>query len=359
MREEHRLLAGAVLAALGLAVVLVWGLEGAQAEVQDEGPSKVASVGPVEHGDVVTYTILVEGLGVPPTATAHLTDVVPVDLSYIPGTLTATAGVVTDTDAPALRWSGALTPGPVVTVTYVVSVSTTSPRLVTNTAVIVTEGRPAHTCTAGIVANPYTAYLPLVTRIRYTASYSAYAAGSWHMLGKGVDLADSLLAADYLWRYDYAFSGENYPPDPMRPSYQIKRSYVTFDLSGAPPGEILSATLELYTLMDVNIRGAPEVYFHLGGWTPAPTKADWDDYGALLGTYDTGDRQPGQERIWVGLPGLVGRPVPAHLDLVVRGDEVTQLPYGAEAIVAAFDLYEPCGDHSPLSRLHLQIGVAP
>jgi len=121
---------------------------------------KTASIGAPEHGQTVTYTIVVRDI----TTTVNLTDNVPTYLSYLPGTLTATLGTVTDTNAPTLNWSGTLTPTPAVTVTYAVTVNTTGTHVVTNTVVIAAPGYQTLTSTATIIANGYTLHLPLSLR---------------------------------------------------------------------------------------------------------------------------------------------------------------------------------------------------
>jgi uncharacterized repeat protein (TIGR01451 family) len=115
---------------------------------QAEGPEKTASTETAVHGQAVTYTIVVRDTGAPLTSTVYLIDEVPPGLSYISGTITATAGSVTDTHAPALHWSGVLTPTPVVTVTYAVTVSAAAPAAVTNIAVIAVPGYSPITRTA-------------------------------------------------------------------------------------------------------------------------------------------------------------------------------------------------------------------
>jgi len=108
------------------------------------------------HGQAITYTIAVRSLTIPLTATVHLTDEVPIGLSYVPGTLTSTVGTVTDDDAPTLHWSGVLSPIPAVTVTYGVTVSATAPQVITNTAVIAATGYQAisRTATVTVVQAP-------------------------------------------------------------------------------------------------------------------------------------------------------------------------------------------------------------
>jgi uncharacterized repeat protein (TIGR01451 family) len=127
-------------------------------------PQKAASAAVAQHGEVVTYTISLRGLAAPPAATVHLTDVVPTGLSYVPDSLTATTGIVTDTAAPILRWSGVLSPTPVVTVTYVVTVTATTPQAIINIAIIAAPGYETITRTAMVLANPREVYLPLAMR---------------------------------------------------------------------------------------------------------------------------------------------------------------------------------------------------
>jgi uncharacterized repeat protein (TIGR01451 family) len=129
-------------------------------EVDQGEARKTASIGESGYGQPITYTIAIQGL----TTAVQLTDEVPAGLSYLPGSLTATVGTVTDTDAPTLRWSGVLSPTPVVTVTYAVTVNTAESRRITNTATIVASGYQTITSTAAIIANPQTLYLPLVMR---------------------------------------------------------------------------------------------------------------------------------------------------------------------------------------------------
>lgn len=125
---------------------------------------KTASPGQAVFGQTITYTVAIQDLAAPLTATIYLTDVVPAGLSYVSGTLTATAGTVTATTAPTLHWSGVLTPTPVVTLTYAVTVSTTASQSISNSAVIAASGYQPITCTATVLANGQSVYLPLVLK---------------------------------------------------------------------------------------------------------------------------------------------------------------------------------------------------
>jgi uncharacterized repeat protein (TIGR01451 family) len=128
----------------------------------ESGPQKIPSTSGPEYGQTVTYTVVVQDLTAPLTATVHLTDVVPSGLAYLPGTLTATAGTVTETASPTLLWSGVLTPTPVISVTYAVTVTTVLTQVITNSVVIVAAGYETVTRTATIIANGYTIYLPTI-----------------------------------------------------------------------------------------------------------------------------------------------------------------------------------------------------
>ena len=140
------------------------GWDGGTGGVEEAKSYKVASTGAPTNGQTITYTIVIQNLPVPLTATVNMSDVVPSGLSYLPGTLTATTGTVTET-APTLLWSGLLTPTPVVTVTYAVTVSTpiTTPLAISNTAHIAAPGFQT-TTTSLIMVNGLTTYLPVILR---------------------------------------------------------------------------------------------------------------------------------------------------------------------------------------------------
>ncbi len=126
---------------------------------------KTASTSAPTNGQRLTYTVVIQSL-TPLSPTAQLTDEVPPGLSYLSDTLTATTGVVTDTGAPTLRWSGVLSPTPVVTVTYVVTVSTpiTTPLVISNIALVNVPGSKTVSSTAVIVVNAEMVHLPLILK---------------------------------------------------------------------------------------------------------------------------------------------------------------------------------------------------
>ena len=128
--------------------------------------TKTASVATATYGEAVTYTVSIQNLTAPVTATVYLTDTVPAGLSYVPGTLTATGGTGSAIEgaAPDLTWTGMLSPTAAVTVTYVTTVTTSAPQVIDAPALIVVPGYETLTITATITINPYQVWLPLVLR---------------------------------------------------------------------------------------------------------------------------------------------------------------------------------------------------
>lgn len=88
--------------------------------------SKKASTDYANPGEVVSYTIIVSNTGGLTTTTAFVTDTIPSGLTYVPGSLAASAGTVNASASPVLRWQGALSPTKQITITYKVTVTTSS-----------------------------------------------------------------------------------------------------------------------------------------------------------------------------------------------------------------------------------------
>jgi uncharacterized repeat protein (TIGR01451 family) len=131
----------------------------------DLGPSsKTVSTQSAAAGARITYTVAIRNASGPLNNAILFTDTLPTGLTYLPGTLAATSGVVTDTAAPLLRWSGVLTPTPIVTITYAAMVSVGAPGALTNKATITAPGVQTITRSALFIANGYSVYLPLVLR---------------------------------------------------------------------------------------------------------------------------------------------------------------------------------------------------
>lgn len=126
--------------------------------------SKVSNNSTPAVGEVVTYTITLQNSGAPLTETVLLTDTLPAELLYQPGSLTADFGTPDDTNAPMLTWSG--TPGTQanITITYAATVVEPTAQLVTNTAVIDDGLGSQWSVSAQIIVNGQTIHLPLVAR---------------------------------------------------------------------------------------------------------------------------------------------------------------------------------------------------
>lgn len=129
-----------------------------------DAPQKHPSTLVAYQGEVVTYTVEVRGLEAPPEATVFLTDVVPAELEYVPGSLQASTGVVHDASAPTLCWSGLLDPAPVVLVTYAVTVTASGPGAVFNTATMDAPGYDTAQHSSTLLLNPLATYLLLGSR---------------------------------------------------------------------------------------------------------------------------------------------------------------------------------------------------
>jgi uncharacterized repeat protein (TIGR01451 family) len=121
---------------------------------------KTASSRTPVHGDVITYSITIGDI----SAVAQMTDTVPESLSYIPGTLIATSGTITDTTAPVLGWTGDLSATASVTITYAVDVDIFTTQAITNMATVTAVDHQPITSTATIIANGYPLYLTVILK---------------------------------------------------------------------------------------------------------------------------------------------------------------------------------------------------
>ena len=131
--------------------------------MQTVEPYKIASIPNPMTNQTVTYKIVLQGLNFAPTTTVCLTDVIPADLAYVSGTLTATAGSVTAT-APVVLWSGTLSTSSAVTITYATKVTTTAVSAIVNTAQVSAPDYTILNLKTTIIANGYSAYMPVLLK---------------------------------------------------------------------------------------------------------------------------------------------------------------------------------------------------
>ncbi len=129
-------------------------------ETSKKSVSPVAAV----NNETVTYTIVIQGLSVPPTTTITMSDTVPSGLAYVPGSLNATSGTVDASTAPQLHWAGTLNTSSAVTITYHAKVVSTVSRLLRNTAVIKPSGSSSFTRSADLFINSRQIFAPFVAR---------------------------------------------------------------------------------------------------------------------------------------------------------------------------------------------------
>jgi hypothetical protein len=125
--------------------------------------TKSALLHRADQNDAVPFVLTIRR-PVAASGALTLTDVLPDGLAYVGGTLTATTGVVDASDAPVLRWTGMLSPTPLVTIDYTVQVTWPDRAVLTNTAVL--TGANAVSATAAVWVNPVGVFLPLVTQKR-------------------------------------------------------------------------------------------------------------------------------------------------------------------------------------------------
>ncbi|MCP5095524.1 MAG: DUF11 domain-containing protein, partial [Chloroflexi bacterium] len=110
----------------------------------------------------VTFTITLHNTGAPAAGTISMTNTLPVELTYKPGTLSADFGSIDDTNSPNLQWAGAPSNRETVTITFDATVATTDAELITNTAVFDAGSDGSFTVSAALIANGHATYLPII-----------------------------------------------------------------------------------------------------------------------------------------------------------------------------------------------------
>jgi len=140
---------------------------------------KFATPAAARRGETVTFTVRVDST-LPTTQTVRVTDTVPAGLAYVPGTLAATLGIVTDTTG-ALLWSGALSTTSTVDITYQVTVTTAATQLISNTAFIETGVDGLLPRTGYVIANGISTYMPLILKSYWRSVLDLVSSGPLHI----------------------------------------------------------------------------------------------------------------------------------------------------------------------------------
>lgn len=117
------------------------------------------------QGESTTFTIRIQATSdaVPLTPTIHLTDTIPAGLSYVPGSLVATQGYVTET-AGTIEWHSILSGTLTVDITYAATVTTPKVQLITNTVFIDTVFNGIISRTGYVYANGISFFLPVIVK---------------------------------------------------------------------------------------------------------------------------------------------------------------------------------------------------
>jgi uncharacterized repeat protein (TIGR01451 family) len=138
----------------------------ALAEVDLSQSNKTASVLTPDSGDDVDYTITIRNNGSALDTPLTLVDVIPNGLTYVPGSLEATLGVVDDSNLPELHWSGVLGTTTEVIITYETTVSVPEGQTVgiENIATLSGAGIPSVIMRAIIIVNGENIFLPVTMR---------------------------------------------------------------------------------------------------------------------------------------------------------------------------------------------------
>jgi hypothetical protein len=121
--------------------------------------NKQAAPSWVTNGDMVTYTLSWLGIG----QSLTLTDTLPTGLSD-PDPLIASSGTVTyDAGTRIITWTGTPGTGQPVTITYTVTVDVNGPRLIRNSAFLVSPGGSTTTM-AAVCVDCYNIFLPKIMK---------------------------------------------------------------------------------------------------------------------------------------------------------------------------------------------------
>jgi uncharacterized repeat protein (TIGR01451 family) len=98
--------------------------------------SSVDASANVHPGDVATYTLHVRNSGTAPSSITTVSDPIPADTTYVPGSAAVLGGGILDANASHVNWSGTVAAGSQVTITFQVQLSTQLDTVIINTVTI-------------------------------------------------------------------------------------------------------------------------------------------------------------------------------------------------------------------------------
>ncbi len=125
---------------------------------------KVISTSNALEGETVTYTIHLVRTGAALADTLTVNDVIPSGLSYVPGSLHASAGSVDASQAPTLKWTGPMLDVSQVDIWYDAKVTRATPDGITNTAILDAGPAGQFTLRATLIVNGKNQYFPILRR---------------------------------------------------------------------------------------------------------------------------------------------------------------------------------------------------
>lgn len=267
-------------------------------------------------------------------------------------------------DVTAVGWVGDVEPGigNAVSMDLVLDVASSANSVVTDTAYIYHAGTmTAVTGTVGTAAATDAVttvlYLPLVTTPEIqTVSITQTVESNWLLIASGQSLEDALDGSDVeAYRQDGWLDVMNSGPGDYwmgepNGKYYIARDLIAFDLSSAPQGRIVTATLEMSN-WGAERKQQFRIKFHQGDWSMPPDSSSWDAYGELLAAYNYSDTF-NRPKSYIPLPGLVGVQTPSVLRMTVRGDEVTEMTSDYRGVSFMLEDWE---EGYPTAFLHLKI----
>lgn len=129
---------------------------------------KMVSDSTARVGDVLQYSLTVRDADAPPTQTVSIaiTDTLPTGLVHYPEVCASSWGSPPTCSAQSVTWQGVLSSTVPVVITYTAQVVASEPAALTNVMLVDGGTWGVYTDTVTIIANPLSAYLPLVSRQR-------------------------------------------------------------------------------------------------------------------------------------------------------------------------------------------------